>query len=379
MPSAQDSLGAADESDLVLSGFAAFLDPPNASAARAIASLRSAGVEVKILTGDGDLIASTVCELVGLPTGRVMTGNEIQQTSDEALAALVERVNIFARVSPAQKHRIILALQRRGHVVGYIGDGINDAPSLHAADVGISVSNGVGIAKEAADIILLDGGLQAVYRGALEGRRSFANITKYVLMGTSSNFGNMLSMAAASAILPFLPLLPVQILLNNFLYDLSQVTIPADNVDAGDLAGPRTWDMGLIQRFMLGLGPVSSIFDFITFGVLLLGFHADASTFRAGWFVESLATQTLVIFVIRTAGNPLKSRPSRALVVGVLGAVAAGTALVISPIGGIIGFTPPPPAFFAVVGAMVLTYLGIVQLFKTRFYARSTTARSAVV
>jgi Mg2+-importing ATPase len=289
------------------------------------------------------------------------------------LGAIVERVAIFARVSPAQKHRIILALKRRRHVVGYIGDGINDAPSLHAADVGISVSNGVEVAKAAADIILLDRSLAAVYGGVVEGRRSFANITKYVLMGTSSNFGNMLSMAAASAFLPFLPLLAVQILLNNFLYDLSQVTIPTDNVDDSYILQPRKWDTPLIQRFMLALGPVSSIYDLMTFGILLWVFQAGPSAFRAGWFIESLATQTLVIFVIRTAKNPLESRPSNALLASIIGAVAAGFLIVESPIGSLVGFTPPPPLFLGALLIMVPTYLLIVERVK-RAVLRPTTS-----
>jgi P-type Mg2+ transporter len=240
---------------------------------------------------------------------------------------------VFARVNPSQKNRLIRALKRNRHVVGYLGDGINDAPSLHSADVGISVANGVDIAKAAADVILLEKSLAAIYRGVVEGRRSFGNITKYVLMGTSSNFGNMLSMAVAAAVLPFLPLLPAQILLNNFLYDVSQLSIPTDNVDPSWVARPRRWDTGLIQRFMFGLGPISSLYDFLTFGVLSWLFNAGPELFRAGWFIESLATQTLVIFVIRTAGNPFRSRPSRALLLTVVGGVLAGLAVVVSPLG----------------------------------------------
>jgi len=274
-------------------------------------------------------------------------------------------------VNPAQKNRLIRALKRNRHVVGYLGDGINDAPSLHSADVGISVSNGVDVAKAAADIILLEKSLAAIYRGVVEGRRSFGNITKYVLMGTSSNFGNMLSMAVAAALLPFLPLLPAQILLNNFLYDVSQLSIPTDNVDASWMAIPRKWDGKMIQRFMFGLGPISSLYDFLTFGVMLWIFQAGPALFRAGWFIESLATQTLVIFVIRTAGNPFKSRPSRALVLTVVGGVLAGLILVISPLGGLLGFAPLPPLFFGVLVVMIVTYLGLVQVLKRRFYEAS--------
>lgn len=284
---------------------------------------------------------------------------------------MVERANVFARVSPAQKNRIIRALKRNRHVVGYVGDGINDAPSLHAADAGISVSNGVDVAKAAADIILLEKSLAALYRGVVEGRRSFGNITKYVLMGSSSNFGNMLSMAAASVFLPFLPLLPVQILLNNFLYDVSQLTIPSDNVDASYTARPRKWDTRMIQRFMFGLGPISSLYDFLTFAILLFGFQATPELFRAGWFIESLATQILVIFVIRTAGLPWRSRPSPALLASVLGSLLGGLLVVVSPLGGLLGFAPLPAAYFAVLFVLTATYLAIVELFKRRFYRTS--------
>jgi Mg2+-importing ATPase len=367
----RQTLTAEDERDLVLSGFVAFLDPPDPSSIEVVAALRRSGVSIKILTGDGPLVRYTVCEQVGLKTGRVVLGDELEHLSDSALAAIVEQTDVFARVNPAQKNRLIRALKRNRHVVGYLGDGINDAPSLHSADVGISVSNGVDVAKAAADIILLEKSLAAIYRGVVEGRRSFGNITKYVLMGTSSNFGNMLSMAVAAALLPFLPLLPAQILLNNFLYDVSQLSIPTDNVDASWMAIPRKWDGKMIQRFMFGLGPISSLYDFLTFGVMLWIFQAGPELFRAGWFIESLATQTLVIFVIRTAGNPFKSRPSRALVLTVVGGVLAGLILVISPLGGLLGFAPLPPLFFGVLVVMIVTYLGLVQVLKRRFYEAS--------
>ena len=371
VPSSQSTLAPVDEHDLVLCGYVAFLDPPDPTAAQTVVELRDSGIGIKILTGDGELVTRTICNQVGLRTERVILGTDLESMRDDALGAIVEQVDVFARVSPAQKNRIIRALKRRGHVVGYIGDGINDAPSLHAADVGISVSNAVDVAKAASDIILLEKSLAAIHRGVLEGRRSFGNISKYVLMGSSSNFGNMLSMAAASAFLPFLPMLPVQILLNNFLYDLAQLTIPTDNVDASYIARPRKWDMGMVQRFMFGLGPISSLYDFLTFGVMLWVFHAGPELFRAGWFIESLATQTLVIFVIRTAGNPFKSRPSSPLVASVVGGVVLGLLVVLSPVGGAIGFAPLPPLFFGVLMLFVVTYLGLVQLFKQRFYAAS--------
>ena len=367
----KQTLTAEDERDLVLCGFVAFEDPPDASAAEVVAALRQSGVAIKILTGDGELVTRTVCAQVGLKTDRLVLGDELDRLSDSALMVVVEQTDVFARVNPSQKNRLIRTLKRNRHVVGYIGDGINDAPSLHSADVGISVSNGVDVAKAAADVILLEKSLAAIYRGVVEGRRSFGNITKYVLMGTSSNFGNMLSMAVAAAVLPFLPLLPAQILLNNFLYDLSQLSIPTDNVDPSWVARPRKWDTGMIQRFMFGLGPISSLYDFLTFGVMLWMFNAGPELFRAGWFIESLATQTLVIFVIRTAGNPFKSRPSRALVLTVVGGVLAGLFVVVSPLGSVLGFASLPPLFFGVLVVMTVTYLGVVQVLKRRFYASS--------
>jgi Mg2+-importing ATPase len=363
-----EQITADDEGDLALCGYVAFLDPPDPSVPETLAQLRAAGVSLKILSGDSELVTRTICERVGLRHERVVLGGDLDRMTDPALWVVVDQVDIFARVSPNQKNRVIHALKHQGHVVGYLGDGINDAPSLHAADVGISVSNAVDVARAAAEIVLLEKSLAAVYHGVIEGRRSFGNITKYVLMGTSSNFGNMLSMALASAVLPFLPMLPVQILLNNFLYDLSQLTIPTDNVDASYTAQPRRWDMRMIQRFMFGLGPVSSVYDFVTFGVLLWVFHAGPELFRSGWFIESLATQTLVIFVIRTAGNPFKSRPSTPLLITVLGGVLVGLVIVASPLGGLVGFVPPPAPFYAVLILMVVSYLAIVQLAKRRFY-----------
>jgi Mg2+-importing ATPase len=368
LPPTKTDVTVADERDLTVLGFVAFLDPPDPSAPGTLAQLAAAGVSVKILTGDSEVVAGTICERVGLRYDRVVLGSQLERMTDPALWAIVEQTEVFARVSPAQKNRLIHALKHRGHVVGYLGDGINDAPSLHAADVGISVANAVDVAKAAAEIVLLEKSLAAVYQGVIEGRRSFGNITKYVLMGTSSNFGNMLSVAVASAVLPFLPMLPVQILLNNFLYDLSQLTIPTDNVDPSYTARPRRWDMGLIERFMFGLGPISSLYDFLTFGVMLGLFHAGPELFRAGWFIESLATQTLVIFVIRTAGNPFRSRPSTPLLLSVWGGVLAGLIVVLTPLGAMIGFAPLPPLFFVVLVLMVATYLGLVQLIKRPFY-----------
>ena len=358
------------ERDLTLVGFLAFFDQPLAEAGATVAALRRDGVAVKILTGDNDLVTRHVCDAVGFPNARIVTGEELARVSDPALATLVEQVDIFARVSPAQKNRIILALKRHSHVVGFLGDGINDAPSLHAADVGISVAGAVDVAKDAADIILLAPGLGVLQDGILEGRRAFGNVMKYLLMGTSSNFGNMFSMAGASLFLPFLPMLPTQILLNTFLYDLAQVTIPTDNVDASYLARPRRWDIRLIRDFMFYLGPLSSLYDLLTFAVLLRFFHADEALFHTGWFVESLATQTLVIFIIRTTGNPLRSRPSRPLTATVLLMVAVGILLPFTPLAGALGFTPLPATYFLFLVAATATYLLLVELVKRRLFGR---------
>ncbi len=358
----------ADECDLRLVGFAAFLDPPRAGVAEMLVALRTDGVVVKIITGDNELVTQHICRQVGLPADEIVLGEAVERMSDPALAAVAERTQVFARVSPMQKNRIILALRSRGHVLGCLGDGINDAPALRTADVGISVDTAVDVARDAADIILLEKRLDVLHDGVLEGRRSFGNIMKYVLMGTSSNFGNMLSMAAASLFLPFLPMLPLQILLNNFLYDLCQVPIPSDRVDSSYTLKPKRWNVGFIRRFMLLIGPLSSIYDFLTFVVMLKVFHADATLFRTGWFVESLATQTLVIFVIRTAGRPWESRPSPGLVWGVCTCVAAGVLIPFTPLAPWLGFTPLPPLFFAILVLMIVTYLALVEGVKRWFY-----------
>jgi P-type Mg2+ transporter len=342
-----------DEQTMVLLGFLTFADPPKPDVAGVLQALKSDGVQVKILTGDNELVTRHVCEQVGFESNRIVLGSELDHMSDTALTQVVEQVHIFARVSPAQKNRIILALKKRKHVVGYMGDGINDAPSLHTADVGISVSTGVDVAKDAAAIILLERSLQVLHNGILEGRKAFGNVIKYLLMGTSSNFGNMFSMAGAYIFLPFLPMLPSQILLNNFLYDLSQITIPTDKVDASYIKKPQHWDITLLRNFMIFIGPISSIFDFLTFFLLLRVFQAGDVLFHTGWFAESLATQTLVLFIIRTAGNPLRSRPSRPLAI---------TTLVIVAIGILLPFTP--------LAGMTAIYLLLVQLVKRRLLRR---------
>jgi P-type Mg2+ transporter len=360
----------ADERGLCLVGFAAFLDPPREGVRETLAALRADGIDVKIITGDNELVTRSICGQVGLAADEIVLGEALEEMSDPALAAVAERTQVFARVSPMQKNRIILALRARGHVIGCIGDGINDAPALRSADVGISVDTAVDVARDAADIILIEKRLDVLHDGVMEGRRSFGNIMKYVLMGTSSNFGNMLSMAVASLFLPFLPMLPLQILLNNFLYDLSQVPIPSDRVDATYTLKPKRWNVAFIRRYMLLIGPLSSVYDFLTFAVMLGVFHADERLFRTGWFVESLATQSLVIFVIRTAGRPWESRPGAGLTWGVCACVAVGAIIPFTPLAPWLGFTPLPPLFFAILVLMILTYLGLVEVVKRWFYRR---------
>ncbi len=368
--SQQEAYSKGNEQSLILLGFLTFADPPKADVAEVLQALKNDGVQVKILTGDNELVTRHVCEQVGIEGSRIVLGSELEKMTDPALAQVVEEVHVFARLSPAQKNRIILALKSRKHVVGYMGDGINDAPSLHAADVGISVSTAVDVAKDAADIILLEQSLQVLHNGILEGRKAFGNVIKYLLMGTSSNFGNMFSMAGAYVFLPFLPMLPAQILLNTFLYNLSQVTIPTDNVDASYVRKPQQWDIKLIRNFMIFIGPVSSIFDFLTFFLMLRVFNAGAVLFHTGWFVESLATQTLVLFSIRTAGNPFRSRPSLPLTLTTLLIVVVGFVLPYSPLAGPLGFTPLPPLYFLFLAGMIVSYLLLVELVKRRLMRR---------
>ena len=357
-----------DETTLTLAGFAAFLDPPKASARPALEALKGIGIAIKIVTGDSELVTRHVCAQLNIPVIGSLTGQDIANLDDHALQARVEAANLFCRVNPAQKERVIRALRARGHVVGYMGDGINDAPSLHAASVGISVDSAVDVAKAAADMILLEPDLQVLFEAVREGRRTFSNIMKYILMGTSSNFGNMFSMAGAALFLPFLPMLPTQILLNNILYDLSEISIPLDTVDENEQLQPRTLDMPLIRNFMLTIGPISSLFDFLTFYLLLHILHADEKLFQTGWFVESLCTQVLVIFVIRTRGNPFKSRPHPYLTMTSLAIVLFGALMPFTPIGSYFGFVAPPATFYAILGGMALAYLVVVQGVKTHFY-----------
>ncbi|MBX3265653.1 MAG: magnesium-translocating P-type ATPase [Acidobacteria bacterium] len=359
-----------DEIGLTLAGFLTFADEPKETAAAAVRTLNRDGVAVKLISGDNELVAKYVCKKVGIDTSSVITGDEVDRLDDTALAAVAEETSIFARVSPMQKNRIILALKQRGHVVGYMGDGINDAPSLRTADVGISVADATEVAKDAAEIVLMENSLRVLHDGIIEGRKSFGNVMKYLLMGTSSNFGNMFSMAAAVLFLPFLPMLPVQIILNNFLYDLAQITIPTDSVDSTFIRKPHRWDIGLIRDFMVYIGPISSIYDFLTFFVLLKIFQASEQLFHTGWFVESLATQTLVVFVIRTAGNPLKSRPSLALSLTVVSVVGVAVILPYTSAGALLGFVPLPVEFLGFVAVATVTYLAIVEVVKRKLMRR---------
>jgi len=361
---------AADERDLALAGFLVFLDRPKDAARGSLDRLATLGITVKICTGDNPLVAEKVCADLGLVSGGTLTGGDLDGMDDDALTAAAQTTTIFARVSPEQKARMVTLLRHRGRAIGFLGDGVNDALALHAADIGISVDSATDVAKDAADVVLLEKDLGVLADGVSEGRRIFANTIKYVLMGTSSNFGNMFSAAAASAVLSFLPMLPSQILLNNLLYDAGQLTIPTDNVDEEQLRAPSHWDIGFIRRFMVFFGPLSSVFDFLTFALMLGVFHAGPELFRAGWFAESLATQTLVIFAIRTRRSPFtRSRPSTPLLVAVLVTVAVGVALPMSPLSGLLGFTPLPLGFFLALVGMVIAYLVLIELAKRIFFA----------
>lgn len=358
-----------DETSLTFLGFVAFIDPPKETAHESLLMLHDAGIDVKVITGDNELVTRHICATLDFPITRIIEGSELARMDSDTLASAVEQANIFTRVSPPQKERIIRALMKNNHVVGYLGDGINDAPSIRAADIGITVDNAVDIAKESADIVLLKKDLRVLRDGILEGRKTFGNTMKYIMMGTSSNFGNMISVAAASLFLPFLPLLPVQILLNNLLYDMSQSTIPTDTVDAEYVLAPKRWDIGFIKKFLLVFGPVSSLFDILTFITLLVVFHAPMETFRTVWFLESLCTQTFIIFAIRTRRVPFyKSRPSRFLIISSILVILAGIAITFTPAGNLFGFVPLTLPYFLLIAALVTGYIVVVELVKTRFY-----------
>jgi Mg2+-importing ATPase len=358
----------ADECELVFEGFAIFLDPPKASAGATIRAMAAAGITVKVLTGDNELVSRHVFAEIGVPVTGVLTGDALTQLSDEALIGQLPKVNLFCRVNPQQKHRVLLALKRIGHVVGYMGDGINDAPALHAADVGISVDGAADVARAAADMILLEHDLSVVQDAVVQGRGTVQNVSKYVLMGSSSNFGNMFSMAGAALFLPFLPMLPIQILLNNLLYDVSEIAIPFDRVDPEATAQPVKWNVKLIEHFMLVFGPVSSVFDFLTFYVLLRVFGAGETLFQTGWFIESITTQVLVVFAIRTRRQFFRSKPHRSLVILALGIVAIAMLLPYLPVGRWFGFVAPPSLFFVYLIGATAAYLAVVEVCKTLFY-----------
>jgi len=360
----------ADETGLTLMGYIAFLDPPKESAREAIAALASKGVRVKILTGDNDVVTRKICQEVNLDAGDILLGGKIAAMSDAELAEVAERTTVFAKLTPDQKEKVIAALHARGHVVGFLGDGINDSPALKAADVGISVDTAVDIAKESADIILLEKNLLVLQKGVIEGRKIFANITKYIKMGASSNFGNMFSVLGASIFLPFLPMAPIQVLTNNLLYDFSQTAIPTDNVDEEFLAAPRRWDIGNIFKFMVFIGPISSIFDYATFAMMIYVFGAwtNPALFQTGWFVESLLTQTLIIHIIRTAKIPfIESRASPALIATTVIICAVGIALPFTWAGAALGFVPLPGLYWPLVAAMLLAYAILTHLVKVWF------------
>ena len=365
----QTTFSRRDEQNLILKGYVAFLDPPKETATPAIAALNQHGVSVKVLTGDNDLVSRKICSEVGISTDFVLLGKQVAAMSDAELAEAAERTTLFARLSPADKERIVRALQSKKHVVGFMGDGINDAPALRAADVGISVDSAVDIAKEAADMILLEKSLMVLEEGVLDGRKVFANILKYVRMGASSNFGNMFSVLGASAFLPFLPMEPIQILANNLLYDFSQVPIPADNVDPEQIAKPRPWHIGEIARFILFIGPCSSVFDYTTYFMMLYLFGcwdpANKSLFQTGWFVESLLTQTLIIHVIRTNRIPfLQSWASWPMVVTSTVIMMVGVWLPISPLGPWLGLTTLPSLYWPLVALTLLCYVFLTQIVK---------------
>jgi Mg2+-importing ATPase len=393
----QAAYSKADEADLVLTGYLAFLDPPKDTAVKAITVLRQQGITVKVLTGDNDLVTRKVCTEVGINAEKIVLGNQVETMSDPQLTEAVETIDVFARLSPAHKQRIVQALQRKGHVVGFMGDGINDAPALRAADVGISVDNAVDIAKESADVILLEKNLMVLEEGVVEGRKVFVNILKYIRMGASSNFGNMFSVIGASAWLPYVPMAPIQVLTNNLLYDFSQVPIPTDNVGVQQIAKPRPWNMGEIAKFIVFIGPISSIFDYTTYAIMWFVFKCNdlglvpppelaaryagvtdaektyaAALFHTGWFVESLMTQTLIIHVIRTNLLPfVQSRASWQLTMTTLLIMVFGAWLPFSPLAPALGFVPLPPLFWWLLLATLVCYVGLTQVIKVWLVRKS--------
>ena len=378
MPSAA-AIDRTSESGMTFLGLIALEDPPKAGIVATVQALAKLGVQLKMITGDNALVAAYVGSQVGLDGTRILSGVELRALSDDALPVRAMQVDIFAEVEPNQKERIIHALQKAGRVVGYMGDGINDAPALHAADVSISVNDAVDVAKDAADIVLLESDLAVLEAGVREGRRTFANTLKYVFMATSANFGNMFSMAGASLFLPFLPLLPKQILLTNLFTDFPELTIATDRVDADWINQPRRWDIGFIKRFMITFGLVSSVFDYLTFGVLLRVLHAGPAEFRTGWFVESVVSATLIVLVVRTRGVAIRSRPSRALIITTVSVALATIAVPYTPLAPIFGFVPLPFEFLGILSLIVAGYVLTAELVKRWFYASAFSSSARII
>jgi Mg2+-importing ATPase len=367
---AASHIGEGAEQGMTLAGLLVLYDPPKEGVGAAIVKLRNLGIRLKVITGDNTLVAADLAGKVGMTETRVITGTEMQQMSDEALMRQAPTVDIFAAIEPNQKERIILALKKAGHVVGFLGDGINDAAALHAADVGISVDSAVDVAKEAADIVLCEKGLGVLAEGVREGRRTFANTLKYVFMATSANFGNMFSMAGASLFLPFLPMLPKQILLTNLLTDFPEMTISTDSVDPETVDRPRRWDIRFIRKFMMVFGSLSSVFDYLTFGVLLLMLRASDVTFRTGWFIESVVSASLIVLVVRTRRSFFKSRPGRYLMTATFIIVAVAIILPFSPLGKIFGFAALPVRFLGWMAVIVAFYIASAEVTKKIFYRK---------
>ena len=367
---AKSRISKADEADMTFLGFLVLFDPPKPNIIQTIGGLKNLGVALKIITGDNHLVAADVSQQMGLSKTKIITGQELRLLSDEALVRRVGHVDVFAEIEPNQKERIVLALRKAGNVVGYMGDGINDASALHAADVGISVESAVDVAKEAADIVLLEKDLGVLVQGVREGRTTFANTLKYVFMATSANFGNMFSMAGISLVLPFLPLLPKQILMTNLLTDFPEMTIATDRVDSEMIDYPRRWDVQAIRKFMITFGLVSSVFDYLTFGALLLILHATQDQFRTGWFVESVVSASLIVLVIRTRKPSFKSRPSRYLLMATLLVVVATLLLPYTELGSILGLYPLPISFLLLIGIIVMGYIFTAELAKRIFYSK---------
>jgi Mg2+-importing ATPase len=359
-----------DETGMTFSGFLILSDPPKPNILDTIEGLKNLGVSLKIITGDNRLVAANVSQQMGLKISKILTGPELRNLSDTALMEKVGRIEVFAEIEPNQKERIIIALKKAGNVVGYMGDGINDASALHTADVGISVESAVDVAKDAADIVLLEKGLDVLVQGVIEGRKTFANTLKYVFMATSANFGNMFSMAGVSLIIPFLPLLPKQILLTNLMTDFPEMTIATDNVDDELINYPRRWDIKAIRKFMITFGIVSSVFDYLTFGLLLLVLHASQVQFRTAWFLESVISASMIVLVIRSRKPFFKSRPGKFLQISTFSIVFLTLILPYTPLAGIFGFSPLPIPFLLFIGLIILAYIFTAEIVKKAFYKR---------